>query len=1428
MQDSEQQFGSIGRFDPELHRTNAHDAFCDFVSRFQYEYDAIARDPPEGTEDKATWIEVNKRKLFLGRFASINLQRDFEDAVSETERNNLKFTDLVTKMKTRYEPTRNYTLANHQFHRLSQRPEESFDNFSHRLRHEAKSCKFSCDSAGCNISEVMIRDQIVVGTVHNDIRNNALKNQWNLKDLIENGRKMEAAAHSAQRILEDSHSDDPAEISRVRPGKYSRKSWKAAGRSECLSTCKTCSSKTCRGGKACQARHLKCFSCGQKGHFKGSKACKGTRDVKAHRIESGSDSSRHTSASESSSVADSESDEEVPLPAKPKHRPKRVHRLQLKKRKPKQIKEEAFALQPANPHASAPVIRKITKPRYKVHVVVAEKRIKVFADTGADINVMSAKTATKLNLPLRKTRTRIRPFGSKSIRCTGYYDGFVMFNCAASVARFYVVPGDVETLLSGQLCEQLGIIKFNKDIRTSNGKMIRSAAISDEFKSNILEQYPTVFTGVGTLKDYLVHFYVDQKIPPIAQASRPVPFHLQDRFQRIITQMEEAGIIEEHDGPAPWVSNPVLTPKDDGDIRVTIDLREANKAIKATNIPIPRVEEIKAKLSGCTVFSKLDFKSAFHQLLLDEESRVLTVFHAGQRLMRYRKLTMGAKPASGELTKALIPIFANMPGVHVIHDDIIVSGESKSKHDRALQAALSKISEAGMTLNPDKCILRKKEIPFWGMIVTKSGVKPDPAKVTSLKRATRPNSKDEVMSFLCFVQSFGDFIPHLSRKTTQLRSLTKKHKEFNWSPACEKEFKEIKKSLQEDTALRYFNVDLPTLIFVDAHTSGISAILTQGRDIKRYPVAFASRATRPEEQRYPQLDLEAMAVDFALRRFRNFIAGGPEVQIVTDHKPLVSIFKNSRKGSIRTDRIKLRHQDLPYKVVWEPGKSNPADYLSRHALPLGKAPESWREEADELERTVYWLQYSPYTESVSMSRIIEETAKDKTLRGVQKYIRRGGIPKSKPSLGAYRKFQDQITIADGLVMKQDKVILPEVLWGKAIDKAHQGGHPGINNLKKRIRSHFWIPGLNKLAEEKIKTCKMCQQFTNTGSKQPQKLILPPKEAWQEVSIDLFGPMPDSKHVVVIQDVKTRFPDAKIISSTGARHVIPAIADTYARYGHPDKHRTDNGPPFNSKEFREFSDNHGITHRKSYPYHPQANPVETFMKPLGKAMKIAHAEGKDKTKALNNLITGFRCTPHVSTGQSPGDLMFRGGYRRDFPRKILTPEEIQKSGELDRNLKIARQTFVNSSCKRKTSDIQCGDHVLVRNYKRKKFDPVFGPEIHAVIDVFEDGLKLKRLLDHKYFTRHFNDVKVCQGPSHHNDEGQRLQPPTESWWQWEDMQALPVAEDDLELDEEVGNACDDDIVHSHSSNPHTYRQTPLALSRLEDYNNPGYSELSQNS
>ena len=1312
---------ALRKFDPAEHPGNVYESFIEFIESFEYEYEAIAKQPPAGTTDIPGWTALDKRKQFLGRYASRNLQKDYEDETTTAERTTMTFDDTVNKLKARYKPTQNTTLLNYEFHRLHQEDLETFDTFVNRVKHEASNCNFKCNDA-CTIPKILIRDQIIVGTTDNEIRKKALSEQWDLDTLVGNGRKMEAAAFGADKIKKEVTEDGA--VSRVKPGKYSRKNAKKP-------RCKNCSNPACLGGKKCCAYEKDCFDCGGAGHFKGAPNCskEGKRQKKAKQPKKPDKARRVKDDSTSSESSSGDTDAESTS----------VKRVVGKK-------EINAANIVAHVRRSKRRSTQVKRSRYLVPVVIKEQLVDVFADTGADISVISKKLASSLGLPLVKTDMRIKPYGlKKRIKCTGYYVGPVMYDGTIANLGIYVVNRDVEPLLSGYASEALGIITFNgSQVRRSEANEAGSLEVEDPETKVIIDKHPDIFTGVGTFPDYTSKYYIDEKIPPVACPNRPPPYHLQPLLDKEMDNLEQEGIVEDHEGPAPWISNLVLAPRDDGGIRVTVDMREPNKAILSPGLPIPRAEDIRKEFVGCTVFSKLDFKTAFFQIKLDEKSRYLTVFQHKNKLKRFTRLTMGAKPASGELNKALRPIFSKIKGVHIIHDDLVIATETEEEHDRAIKEVVEAIKSAGLTLNPHKCLFKKDAIPFWGMIISKHGVRPDPKKVQALKEASHPETKDELMSFLCMIQASSEFIPGLAQMTANLREQTKKNKKFKWTRKCNEEFEHLKTLLCEEALLTYFDPDLPTFLLVDAHRSGISAILAQGTSADTAKmVTCASRATTPVEQHYAQLDLEALAIDFALRRFRQYIVGDPKVTVViTDHKPLVSIFKSTRRGSIRTDRIKLRHQDINYEVVYKAGKNNRADFMSRHATKLKNVPKEWKEEARELEKTVWFLNLSPYSEAVSLPHIVQETKKDKKLSKVIKHVKQGYIPKKdKTELQQFTKVWDSLTVSDtGLLLKGEKIVLPQSLWQRAIDKAHQGGHPGITRMKSRIRNHFWIPTLNALVEQKVSNCETCLLYTAKTTKEPIAPQRTTNTVWEEVSIDLFGPLPDKKHVLVVQDTLSRFPAATIVPNTSAQPVIKALNDTYTAYGQPERHRTDNGPPFNSEQFRAFSNSKGIEHVKCYPHHPQGNPSETFMKPLGKALKAAYYNRDSAQEALDELLRAYRSTPHPATKTPPGDLLFREGYKVDFPRRS-TDTDLQAAQINDKEQKKERKEKVNSSKKRTPMKVEVGDQVILKSYpKGKKFQPIYGEEVYEVIEVEDKGVVVKSN-SNQVLRRHKDDIKL---------------------------------------------------------------------------------------
>ena len=809
------------KFDPSENKDNALEAFNEFIANYHYVYESLNREAPRGLEDIGAWVAVDKKRVFLGRHASRALQKELEAVSTEAEISNMNFNEMVAKFRERFGLQANQTLANFRFRKLAQASHETFDAFVIRVRDDAKSCKFKCTAPACDVAQTLIRDQILIGTQDQEIRRQGLHNEWGLEDLINNGRSMEAANKGAIKIKQEPSSD----VRRTKPGKYSKK--KSLRKKQAEVTCTTCTNAKCSGNKKCYGRSVTCYACNKKGHYKGAKVCKMRTDKhkstkpwerRARKVgEEDSDTERsetEESSRESTSETDKDYEESESEVSSGEKETRRVYRRIPKTHRIAVVRR-------------CKAIRKVMHNKYTTKVIIKEQPITVHADSGADICVMSARNAKKLRLRTFPTNMKIRPYGSKPQKCQSVYVGTIMFGSNVTTAEIYVVKKNVETLLSGPVCEDLGILTFTKTAHTLRTKEEET----DRDKKKLIEEFPDIFNGkVGVLKDYEVNFHVNTKIKPVVQPKRPIPFHLRSRLDKEIEEMEKNDIIEEHHGPVTWLSNLVLSPKDDGGIRTTVDLRNANKAIKPTHIPIPRPEEVRANLAGYKLFSKIDLKSAFHQLVLGEESREMTTFYANKRLMRYKRLTMGSTPASGELTKALNPLLGDLEGVYVIHDDVIIGGEDAEAHDKALYEACGRINEAGMTLNRDKCIIAKESIPWWGMIISKDGISPDPSKVRDIKNLTPPTTKDEVKSFFCFIQSNKEFITSIASKTVHMRKLLKKHAHFRWTEVCQNEFDQLKQELREDILMQHFDPSLNTYIYVDAHKTGLSAVLKQGGD----------------------------------------------------------------------------------------------------------------------------------------------------------------------------------------------------------------------------------------------------------------------------------------------------------------------------------------------------------------------------------------------------------------------------------------------------------------------------------------------------------------------------------------------------------------------------------------------------------------------
>ena len=376
----------------------------------------------------------------------------------------------------------------------------------------------------------------------------------------------------------------------------------------------------------------------------------------------------------------------------------------------------------------------------------------------------------------------------------------------------------------------------------------------------------------------------------------------------------------------------VVVPKKSGSVRICVDFRRLNESVLREIHPLPKVDNTLAQLAGATVFSKIDANSGFWQIPLDEGSRELTTFITPFGRYYFNRLPFGITSAPEHFQRQMETILAGQEGVLCHIDDVLIFGHTQQEHDTRLHAALQKIQSAGVTLNKEKCEFSRDSLTFLGHVINKEGVTPDPQKTSAIVAMERPTTRTELRRFMGMTNQLGKFTPKIAEISQPLRELLSSKKAWVWGPSQDEAFEKLKTELTQPTVLTLYDPEATLKISADASAFGLGAVLLQQQLPSEWkPVAYASRAMSETEQRYSQIEKEALSIVWACEKFSDYILG-KRVQIETDHKPLVPLLSTTHLDRIppRVLRFRLRLTRFDYTITHVPGKSLcTADALSR-------------------------------------------------------------------------------------------------------------------------------------------------------------------------------------------------------------------------------------------------------------------------------------------------------------------------------------------------------------------------------------------------------------------------------------------------------------------------------------------------------------------
>ena len=865
-------------------------------------------------------ITNDKQKRALLLYQAGEATQEIFETLPETGED---YATAQAKLDEYFSPKKNVDYQVFQFRQAVQQPGETVDQFVTRLRELAATCEFG--DVAKEIKSAVIQNCLFKRLRRYALREDALT----LDNLMAKARSLEASEMEASGMEKRLPTEEANLVSQTQQPKADTQLRKPTPSN--TKTCRQCGLTWPHNAIPCPAKGQVCHKCGKQNHF--AKMCLTQVPTQQHSY-------------------------------RPQQRQQpRVNQVTSEPVDPESSSDDEY-LYILSQDACGSRIPTMS-------VIINEIPVDMIIDTGASIDILDETAYCKVNysgkITLQPSTKRLFAYGSKSqLHVIGSFEATITCrnNCTAST--LHVLEGSHGSLLSYSTAVDLGIL----DIQLHH---ISSTPMCEQLS----RQYPSLFEGIGKLKGIKAQLHVDTKVTPVAQKARRIPFHLRKKVERELKILKEQHIIERVDGPTPWVPPLVLIPKKNGAVRICVDMRRANKAITRECYPTPTVDDLIHTLNGATVFSKLDLRSGYHQIMLASQSRYITTFATHQGLRRYCRLNFGTNSASEIFQKLINEQIHDIPGALNISDDVIIFGKTQADHDNALKAVFQKIAEVNLTLNKSKCEFNKRSISFFGFVFSEKGISPDPIKVESIEKAFQPTTTHAVRSFLGMATYCAKFIPNFSKISEPLRKLTKKDQPFLWGEEQETSFHTIKNLLTSADVMAYFDPNKQTELVTDASPSGLSAILMQNTPgmKDRRVVVYASRALTDVERRYSQTEREALAVVWAIEKLHLYVFGS-HFKLLTDCKAIELIFNNPKsKPPARIERWNLRLQGYDFEVQHTKGNENPSDYLSRHTSLVGDNKQTTM-----AEEYVNLLTSSAVPKAMTLQEIQQATTEDATLQ----------------------------------------------------------------------------------------------------------------------------------------------------------------------------------------------------------------------------------------------------------------------------------------------------------------------------------------------------------------------------------------------------------------------------------------------------------------
>lgn len=532
------------------------------------------------------------------------------------------------------------------------------------------------------------------------------------------------------------------------------------------------------------------------------------------------------------------------------------------------------------------------------------------------------------------------------------------------------------------------------------------------------------------------------------------------------------------------------------------------------------------------------------------------------------------KNSSAIFQRTIEKILEHISGLVIYQDDILIHAKSENELAKRVSCVLSRLAQKDVTVNKEKSVLNARSIKFLGYLLSKEGIRPDPEIVSKITSCKPPQNKGELESFLGLINFFGRMIKDFARMTQPLNQLRRKDVPFNWTSKQQLSFEKLLEALSSNPVLQSYSLQDEATVTTDASEKAIGAVLTQ--DGK--PVMFISRSLSDTEQRYSNIEREALAIVWSCQRLRNLLLGR-HFTLVTDHQPLLKIYGGDSLPKVASSRLvrwAIILQPFDFEIKYKTGKSIAyADALTR--LKFSSDKETAQEEVinDYAEDGVSNEVLLRAKNALKFDKLAQDIIRRVTTKRWS-HCRLDEVP--------FKRVQQTLEYCNGALTMNGRLYLPPVCRKDSFEVAHEL-HTGVESTVNRLKMGVWWPTMKRDVNDWIRKCSTCAKTRPLTRKFPG--------SWEKT--DPFSRVhgdwcyvKDVGNILLLVDSSTGWIEASTPMPRTSQNVIQCLVSLSCRFGVPRTFVTDNAPEFFSVEVNRWCSENGVQKVETPPYHPASN------------------------------------------------------------------------------------------------------------------------------------------------------------------------------------------------------------------------------------------------